>query len=352
MSNTHRIPAGSMTKQPLTNFQAWDIEEAANEQIKDHYVRARVLNNLAWRVDTMIVSRIRQVYRAMSEEMFVTGTIEEYNQAVGLLKEMEFAEKMFGEIGSSIAGPMTSFAQLVAYRPTAIIHALDSAEHVEEFWRYKEGSIEAKLHEKPRVSVSARQAVKMEESVNAYAMFGRQMGQEITEEVKQAMLESKRKRALFKQQQLADSSSQRAPALEVIYTIMESARQEFEGNFPFHKLDLADQEMLINSSMNAATLCIDSAEEDRTGKLNSTMVTMQALFWEHHCKNVFNSPKFKAYRAEAQAMAARLEPTAAKAPVSPEAAASRAAKASEKAEEADNQGGGELTAKAPDEAPF
>lgn len=357
MTRIHRQPAGSMAAQPLTNFQAWDIEDAVQDEIKDRYVAARVLNNLAWRVDTLIISKIRQVYRAMSEEMFNTGTIEEYNEAVGLLKEMAFAEKMFAEIGSSIGGALTQFGLLQGYRPHISRLALEQGEEIEEFWRHKDVSIERKLFEKQRTNVSARQAAKMEESVNAYAMFGRQMGQEVTEEIKERMLESKRRRALFKQQQQAETSMQRAPALEVIYTLMEAQREE--ADVKFYWLDLADQEQLITSSMSAAMLCIDSAEEDRSGKLNSTLVTMQALLWEHKCKQVLNSPKFKAYRAEAQAMEARQEPSAAKAPVSPDAAASRAAKAAEKAQEAQEQAGGDITAEqqpaqavTPGEAPF
>lgn len=326
----HRAVPGTMAGK-TTNFVEFDLIEAANE-IKDSYVKARILNSLAWRVDVTLISLVRQMYQAMAEELVVTGTLEDYNEAMNMIAQREFAEKNFGEIGSANSGIMTRLYNLLDLREQFVDAATATKDEIEDFWRYKPGTIEEKIFEKQAARVGAKQTLKFEESAAVHKMWALQMGEEISDDFEEQFIKRKEKLALVKAKRLAMTSEAKAPAVHVIYSLILAAKpDDYKPIESFHQLDLGIQEALILSTSATAEAAVESAEEDRSGKLITSMVIISALTWNYLVKRVVAAPKFAQYRAEATSMTPRVEPNGVSAPKSPDLATSLKQQADAKA---------------------
>lgn len=81
------------------------------EKIHAPEVAAQVAQSTAWRVDTMIVSACRQLYKEVREHLHTT-TLEARAEITNSLNEQAFAEQSFEEIGSDSTGPVSTIKQL------------------------------------------------------------------------------------------------------------------------------------------------------------------------------------------------------------------------------------------------
>lgn len=78
-------------------------------------VAAQAAQSTAWRIDTLIISACRQLFKTVRQEQYDQG-IDGMAEITSALNEQAYAESSFDEIGSHVTGPVTTIKELMFQR--------------------------------------------------------------------------------------------------------------------------------------------------------------------------------------------------------------------------------------------
>lgn len=97
-----------------SNNEYFDLLDYTHD-ITEAYVAAQVAQSTAWRIDNMIVSESRQVFKHVREHLFTQG-VDGYAELTAALHEAQFAEQSFLEAGLDKEGAVENIRALNAQR--------------------------------------------------------------------------------------------------------------------------------------------------------------------------------------------------------------------------------------------
>lgn len=92
----------------------FDLHEYTHD-IPEAYVAAQVAQSTAWRIDTLLVSNARQVFKSIREELYEQG-IDQMAELTKSLQDADFSAQSFQEAGLPAEGPIETIRCLAMQR--------------------------------------------------------------------------------------------------------------------------------------------------------------------------------------------------------------------------------------------
>ena len=234
-----------------------------NHDVIEAYVAAQMAQSTAWRIDTMIVSESRTLFKGVREALYTQG-VDGLAELTGALSEAEFAEQSFMEHGSSNEGVIEKLRALNAQRDQW--HEL--AAHLTSMttdWQglpkvYGQPLLEDAFFKEmsTRVSNDTQRRLRMSATrmAEAYGMADQA----------DALLERKVARQATQLGRIAENMKQSAGAVFLMYQM--ALRGDTEGaaarDKGFYKLPLEAQRTLLNNALKAAERSDEFAAGERS----------------------------------------------------------------------------------------
>lgn len=92
----------------------FDLHDYVHD-IMEAYVAAQIAQSTAWRIDTLLVSNARQVFKAVREQMFSDG-IDQMAELTMSLQDADFSAQSFADAGLRDEGPIETIRTLAYQR--------------------------------------------------------------------------------------------------------------------------------------------------------------------------------------------------------------------------------------------
>ena len=271
-------------------------------EIPNADVAAQVAQSTAWRVDTLIQSAARQLFKSVRQDQFDKG-VDSLAELTMALKEQAFAEHAFEEAGNVVTGPVATIKELMVHREAAYNLAADlTALTLDWEGRPKSFAIPDlddvffnEVNLKVKSQTKRRIAMSVERRAKAYDLDEAEIKAQIA------------KRVAREEDKLHDVSQTLQDQSGAVYEMFRQACSvvlDAEVGREFHTMDVASQRTLIESAITAA----DRAEEYAASSNNITDaefddICMCVLQTTKQLKLVLNSSRFKTH-AQREAAAA------------------------------------------------
>lgn len=226
-------------------------------------VAAQVATSVAWRVDTMVISAARMLYKDIREELFNQGVDVKAELTLALNKQA-YSETAFYENGSAVTGPVCAIKELMYQREMWQALAKDLTNLTFD-WKgvpreYKERSIEDQIFEPGVMKVGANTKAKL--------LKGAQRIAEAYDQPESTQLLYSRRLARSEQKMADIGENLRDQAQGVANMFDLAVRHPMadpsgETTAEFTSLSLDAQRVLINAAITAAERAEEWAAEDR-----------------------------------------------------------------------------------------
>lgn len=226
-------------------------------------VAAQVAQSTAWRIDVMIISAARTLYKGIREELFNAG-VDVKAELTLAMNQKAYSEQVFAENGSAVTGPVSTIKELMYVREAWHTLAKDLTSLTFD-WKgspkvYTEKSIEDQIFEPGQMKVSRETKAKHLKGATRIAEAYDQP--EATQ-----MLYSKR--LARSEQKMADvSENLREQAQGVAHMFDLAVHHTMEDpsgptTMEFNSLSIDVRRTLINAAITAAERAEEWAAEDR-----------------------------------------------------------------------------------------
>lgn len=226
----------------------FDLHEYTSD-IMEAYVAAQVAQSTAWRLDTLIVSNARQVFKAVRQELFDSG-IDAVAELTNALQDAEFSAQSFVDAGLRDTGPLDAIRGLNAQRDSW--HAL--AAHLTSMTsdysgaprRYETPDLESVFRAEPNLRIGTTTQRRMHTSSQRMAeAYG------LGEEGAKTFLERRIQR---EEDNLKSISTRLVEQAEGVWFMYHNVLRSGEGDAPteFYKLPQSIQRVLISNAQVAA----------------------------------------------------------------------------------------------------
>lgn len=264
-------------------------------------VAAAICQAVAWRIDTLMQSNARTLFRTVREDQFKKGVdgLAELSMA---LNEQAFAERAFQETGSSTLGPVTAIKELIHHREGA--HALCANLTAMTFdWQGQPRHYEIpdlddiffkKVELKVKGQTKRRIAMSVERRAKVYAL---------SQEDTQSLVNKRIQREEDRLNDISETVSDQAAAVYEMYRLAVVAPEQTEVGTQFHTMDISLQRTLIE----AARMAADRYEEQATSNnrlsdsdFDSICIAVMAV--NKDLKSVLDSSRFRVAEAQARAV--------------------------------------------------
>ena len=231
-------------------------------KIHDVYVAAQIAQSTAWRIDTLIVSEARAIFRGVRDDLYSQG-VDGYAELTAALHEAEFAEASFRETGKALEGSIEKLRALNSQRDqwhdlaaefTSMTSDYQGAPRVyerpdlEEAF-HRETSLKVGENTQRRLRVSAsRMAEAYDMADQAEALFQRKMDRQKTQLGR-----------------IAESMKSQAGAVSLMFQL---ALRDDESSAAERSKDFADlpvdcRRVLLNNAVQAAERADERAASER-----------------------------------------------------------------------------------------
>lgn len=98
----------------INTSDRFDLHDYVSNTL-DAYVAAQIAQSTAWRIDTLIVSEARAIFRGVRDDLYAQG-VDGYAELTAALHEAEFAEQSFIETGKALEGSVEKLRALNSQR--------------------------------------------------------------------------------------------------------------------------------------------------------------------------------------------------------------------------------------------
>lgn len=271
-------------------------------EIPNCEVAAQIAQGVAWRIDTLIQSASRQLFKAVREDQFR----KDVDGLAGLtmaLREQAFAEQAFEEAGNVVTGPVATIKELMLWREGAHNQAAELTSLCID-WQGRpktyvvpdlDDVFLSKVSLKVKPQTKRRIAMSVERRAKAY---------DLTEDETKEQVARRVEREEDKLKGVGLTLQDQGPAVYEMFRQACSVVLDAEVGREFHTMDVANQKLLIESAITAA----DRAEEYAASSNNITDaefddICMCVLQTTKQLKLVLNSSRFKTH-AQREAAAA------------------------------------------------
>lgn len=290
MSKTHTVAPGTV----LSTFKNFDLADYI-EEIAQPYLAMQVAQSYAWRIDMMIVSAVRTLFKTVRDEARTSelDTAADMNNAMA---ETAFAEACFNDIGSDSWGSVRAIHELLDLRPRAHAMARQATGLVLD-WKgqtrnYIEPAMSDLFHNQGTMKPKADTLVKMKNSANRRAATVATGKEQI--ELATKLYERKVAREKGRLASMGEALKAQAGGLETMFNIALQRRPErMPAACEFYQIDREGQRMLIANTISASERAEDWAESDsNVGERECDDICMASDQLVKELKKVLISPTF------------------------------------------------------------
>lgn len=293
-----------MSKTVNTTHASFNLIDFIDD-ITNFDVAAKMAQAVAWRIDTLIQTNARQLFKNVRTELLKTGVdgIAELNMA---LKEQAFAEHAFNESGSAVTGPVTLIKELMLHRDAA--H--EQAERLTALtlnWQGEPGVYETpdidelferKVELKVNRDTKRRIAISVDRRAKAYGLSDDQVQLQVTRRIA---------RAEDKQQSKSETLQEQSGAVHEMFRLACMSEVHGELGDQFHTMDINTQRVLIESAINAAERAEDDAtDNNRLSDAEFDDICMCVMKVSGELNKVIKSSRFVVRAQQDAAVAANL----------------------------------------------
>lgn len=226
-------------------------------------VAAQVAQSVAWRVDVMIISAARQLYKDIREELFNAG-VDVKAELTLAMNQKAYSEQVFYENGSTATGPVSAIKELMYQREAWHTLAKDLTSLTFD-WKgspkvYIEKSIEDQIFEPGQMKVSRETKAK-------HLKGATRMAEAYDQPEAVQLLYTKR--LARSEQKMADMSDNLRDQAQGVANMFDLAchhpSENPSGNttMEFISLSIEARRTLINAAITAAERAEEWAAEDR-----------------------------------------------------------------------------------------
>lgn len=285
MSKTHTIPSSTFAKFDLADH----IEEIPQE-----YLRMQVAQSYAWRIDTMITSAARTLFKLVKDELR-TSELDSAADMNNALAEQAFAEQAFHDIGSDSLGPVRTINELLDLRPRA--HAIARACTVSVLdWKgvprfYEEPDVLSLFDKVGTMRPKADTLAKMRRNAERRAAANA-TGVE-AKELAQKLYDRKVGRERNRLAAMGEAMKEQTGALRMMFDLAMKYRPENMKQCEFFNIGMESQRTLLLNAISACERSEDWSESDSSitdKECDDICITSDLTIG--HLKKVLASPRF------------------------------------------------------------
>lgn len=264
MTTLASILASALTNKPAAPkvHHYFDLFNYVNT-IASPEVAAQVAQSTAWRIDVMIISAARSLYKDIREELFNTG-VDVRAELTLAMNQKSYAEQVFYENGSTVTGPVSTIKELM-YQREAWHTLAKNLTSLTFDWKgtprtYVEKSIEDQIFEPGQMKVSRETKAK-------HLKGAKRMAEAYDQPEAAEILYSRR--LARSEQKMSDVSENLRDQAQGVANMFELAvRHPMEDpsgatTMEFTSLSLDTRRVLINAAITAAERAEEWAAEDR-----------------------------------------------------------------------------------------
>jgi len=266
-------------------------------------VAAAICQAVAWRIDTLLQSNARQLFKNVREDLFKKGVdgLAELSMA---LNEQAFAEHAFEQTGSNTLGPVTAIKELVIHREGA--HALTANLTAMTFdWQGQPRHYEIpdlddvffkKVELKVKGQTKRRIAMSVERRAKAYALS--------TEDT-QSLVDKRIQREEDRLNDISETVQDQAAAVHEMFRLAVVAPEQTKVGKEFHTMDISLQRTLIDAARMAADRYEEQATSDNRlsdNEFDSICIAVMAV--NKDLKRVLDSSRFRTAETQERAIEA------------------------------------------------
>lgn len=268
-------------------------------------VAASICQAVAWRIDTLLQSNARQLFKNVREDQFKKG-VDGYAELSMALNEQAFAEHAFEASGSSTLGPVTAIKELIIHREGA--HALCANLTAMTFdWQGQPRHYEIpdlddvffkKVELKVKGQTKRRIAMSVERRAKAYALS--------TEDT-QSLVSKRIQREEDRLNDISEVVQDQAAAVHEMFRLAVTAPEQTEVGKQFHTMDITLQRTLLEAARMAADRFEEQAtSNNRLSDSDFDNICITVMTVNRDLKSVLESPRFRNVEMQEQAVAANV----------------------------------------------
>lgn len=255
-----------MSKTFSTN-DCFDLVEFVSE-ISNHELAAQAAQSLAFRLDLLVQSSTRAIFKSLRQTEFdkldpELQTNEHLAEIEASFREVEFAERAFAEQGGTLTGPVRTVQDLMNMRPRINDLAMDLTALTTDWNGNPRSYVPADLEElflaRPDLRISQVEQSRnrmVAEQMKQHGMLPQDM--DLTSIIK--MDEERRRDELSR---IADVMHRQSPIVYMIFELAQSAVPDDEPTEHFWHLDMAVQRQMIESVRGAIQRELERAKSNR-----------------------------------------------------------------------------------------
>lgn len=226
-------------------------------------VAAQIAQSVAWRIDTLIQSNARALFKFVREHKGGEVGIDNLADLTMALGEAAFAEQAFLEAGAAHTGPVTAIKELMFVRDDWHDLATELTSMTIDYLgrprTYERPDLDESFAKKPEMKLSqvSKQRAKqgMERRAQAYGL---------SKEDIDAQLAKKLARKEASLNEVADVMHSQAHITFLMFQLACQIKATTEIGEKFYTMDIATQRTLIDSAITAAERTEDRAEDNRS----------------------------------------------------------------------------------------
>lgn len=239
--------------------QYFDLHDYVHD-IPEAYVAAQVAQSTAWRIDTLLVSNARQVFKNVREELFNTG-LDKMAELTMSLQDSDFSAQSFADAGLPVEGPIETIRTLAMQRDQwhNLAQALTSmvSDYAGQPRRYDIPELETVFRAEPNLrmnqTTTRRIAISSKRMAEAYGL-----GEEGAKTFEQRRIQREEDNL----KSIANTLMEQAGGVWFMYrNVLTSATEEAPTEF--YKLPLSVQRTLLANAQSAAQRADDFACKER-----------------------------------------------------------------------------------------
>jgi hypothetical protein len=226
-------------------------------------IAAQAAQSTAWKIDALIISAARQLFRTVRDDLYAAG-IDQRAELTLALNEQAFAETSFNEIGSAVTGPVATIKELHYVREAW--HALAgeltplTTDYLGKPRQYVEKSLDDQIFNPGDMKVNQDTARKLK--INAKRMAEALDAPEMADELYGRKIERKAGQLVG----IKDAMKSQAQGISHMLALAlahDMEMPEADTDALFTSLTLPNQRELINNAMRAIERGMDQAADDR-----------------------------------------------------------------------------------------
>ena len=277
------------------NNEYFDLNEYVGS-IPVAYVAAQVAQSTAWRFDTLLVSKSRELFKAIRQDLYeaqVSG-LERMAEITTALGEKDFAEESFEQAGGSHEGVIETIRALNAQRDQWHDLATELTSLTSDWTGspkvYEAPTLEDVFYRDPnmKVGTDTQRRLRMSATRTAEAFGG-------DAEMAQRMYERKLGRQQSKLGDVSENLKQQAPAVFLMFSL--ALRGDDVGaavrSKDFWALPIDSQRVLLENAAAAAARADEYAASERNmSDYEYDLILAQALKVQTDVKKLLSGQRF------------------------------------------------------------